>query len=459
MALSKSDIVYIEKVLSEAKKTLYRSSVVNHKILAKEIEMKKTIVLAAILSLFMVFSVFATGQKEAEASSLDGLHGTLSVATNCEDPTFSAVNEIANRFMEENPGVEVEYVSYTKDYENLMKAKMAANDLPDVFATHGWGVKRYSEYLMPLNELSFAKRFTESILNVIKTPAGNIVTMPVTAELSGIIYNKDILKKAGWDHAPRTWDEFLQSCEDVKALGVVPIYIAGKDTRSQANLMDVAAPTFLTTYKNDDQSQALYDGTFDWDKWSRVAGFLKTLSDRGFLNVDANTADPIYRGEKLAYGEAMYVFQNQAQIASAWDINPDANLSMMPVPVYHEEDTPIMIGGERESYGIWKDTKNKELAVAFLEFMSRPENIKYVCEATSMPTGFSDVDVDLRLSSDFKQYENLRTFPYFDREWLPSGMWATMRSTGGALTAGEITVKQACDLMAESYHSLLSQQQ
>ena len=68
--------------------------------------------------------------------------------------------------MKENPGVKVEYMSYTKDYENLMKAKMAANDLPDVFATHGWGVKRYAEYLMPLNELSFSDRFTESIKNV-----------------------------------------------------------------------------------------------------------------------------------------------------------------------------------------------------------------------------------------------------------------------------------------------------
>lgn len=425
----------------------------------KEIEMKKNMIMTLVLSLLLVFPVFASGKKEESTSNETGLRGTLSVATNTEDPTFSAVDEIVNRFMEANPGVEVEYVSYTKDYENLMKAKMAANDLPDVFATHGWGVKRYSEYLMPLNELSFAERFTESILNVISTPEGDIVTMPVTTELSGIIYNKDILKEAGWDRVPRTWDEFLQSCEDVKALGVVPVYIAGKDTRSQANLMDVAAPTFLTTYEEEDFSQSLYDGTFDWKNWSRVARFLKTLSDRGYLNVDANTADPIYRGEKLAYGETMYVFQNQAQIASAWDINPNANLSMMPVPVYHEEDDPIMIGGERESYGIWKDTENKEIAIAFLEFMSRPENIKYVCETTSMPTGFVDVDVDLRLSSDFKQYQNLRTFPYFDREWLPSGMWATMRSTGGALTAGEITVDQACDLMAESYYSLLSQQQ
>lgn len=420
--------------------------------------MKRNVLIAIVVCLVLITPLFGQGKSESTAGPSTGLKGTLTVSTNCSDPTFSAVEEVINRFMKENPGVKVEYMSYTKDYENLMKAKMAANDLPDVFATHGWGVKRYAEYLMPLNELSFANRFTESIKNVITTKDGRIVTMPVTAELSGVIYNKDILKKAGWNHTPRTFDEFLQSCADVKALGVVPVYIAGKDTRSQANLMDMVAPTFLTTWAGEDYSESLYDGTFDWTLWDRVAGFLKTLSDRGFLNVDANTADPIYRAEKLAFGEAMYIFQNQTDIAAAWDIDDSVNLSMMPIPVYHPEDDPIMIGGERESYGIWKDTKKKELAVALLEFMARPENIKYICEKTSMPTGFVDVDVDLRLADDFKKYQDNRTFPYFDREWLPSGMWATMRSTGGALTAGEITVRQSSELMRESYLSLLAQE-
>lgn len=417
----------------------------------------KKILAVALMALIAVSMCFAAGGKDTGKASGSGLSGTLTVATNCEDPTFGAVQEIINRFMKENPGVKVEYTTYTKDYENLMKAKMAANDLPDVFATHGWGVKRYAEYLMPLNEMSFASRFTDSIKNVITTPDGRIVTMPVTSEVSGIIYNKEILKKAGWKNVPRTWKEFLACCEDVKKLGVIPVYIAGKDTRSQANLMDVAGPTFLTTYPKDDNSQSLYDGTFDWSKWGRVAGFLATLNERGFLNVDANTADPVFRAEKLANNETMFIFQNQAQIAAAWELNPKADLSMMPVPVYYEDDEPIMIGGERESYGIWKDTKKKELAVALLEFMARPENIKYVCEKCDMPTAFKGVDVNLRLAEDFKAYQSLRTFPYFDREWLPSGMWATMRSTGGAITAKEITVDQACDIMKENYLSLLSQ--
>lgn len=418
--------------------------------------MKKLLLLLLILTMSITI-LSAQGSKESKDNKEEGLTGYLNVATNTEGPTFTAVKSIIDSFVAENPNVEIEYTTYSKDYENLMKAKMAANDLPDVFATHGWAVKRYSEYLRPLNDLPFVNNLSKSILNVITTKDGNIVTLPLNTESSGIIYNKDILKRAGWDRLPETWDEFLQVCEDVKELGIIPVYITGKDTRSQANLMDIIAPTFLTTYEKDDNSQSLYDGTFDWSKWDKVSGFLKELKDRGFLNIDANTADPIYRTEKLLNEEIMFLFQNAAQIANVWDIDPTVNLSMMPVPSYYEDDEPIMIGGERESYGIWKDSPNLDLAIALLEYMAKPENIKKVCEATDMPSGFTNVDVDLRLADDYKKYQNLRTFPYFDREWLPSGMWATMRNIGGALTSGEITVEESSKIMEESYLNLRNQ--
>jgi len=423
--------------------------------------MKKIMVCLGI-ALLCIIPVWAQGGTEqapapVAATPVKQLSGTLTVATNCGEPTLGAMQDVINSFMKANPGVKVEYTSYTKDYENLMKAKMAANDLPDVFATHGWGVNRYAEYLMSLNNLSFAPNFTDAIKPVITTKDGRIVTMPVTIDEKGIIYNKDILKKAGWNEPPKTWKEFMKCCDDVKKLGVIPVYIAGKDNRSQASFLDTCAPTCLVTSPKDDNSKALLDGTFDWSKWGRVAGLLKDLSDQGYLNVDANTADTIYRPEKLANGETMFVFSDQATIADAWSLNPNVALSMMPVPTYYDDDQPVLVGGERESYGIWKDTKQKEIAIAFLEFLAQPENIKYVSEKTEMAIGFKGIDVNLRLSKDMKAYENLRIMPIFDREWLPSGMWATMRTTGAGLTSGQISVEQACQQMKANYDKLMSQ--
>lgn len=420
--------------------------------------MKRTYVLAAV-GLLAAGCLFAQGGKEAPAAAESNeLKGSLTVATNTGDPTLSAVKKVIDKFMEQNPGVSVEYTTYGKDYENLMKAKMAANDLPDMFATHGWAVKRYAEYLEPLNDLSCSSRLTDSIKGVVTTPEGNVVTIPFTVDNKGVIYNPTLLQQLGKE-IPKTWDEFLDCCEAAKQAGIIPVYVAGKDNRSQAQIFDTTASTWLVTYKDGGEAnrKALLDGTFDWSQWSRVAGFLKTLSDKGYLNKDANTADPVYRAEKLAHNEVLFMFQNWSEIQGCLEINPDSKVTMMPVPTWKADDEPVLVGGEREAYGIWKDSPNKKLAEALLEFMALPENATAISEESGMPTGFSDVHPNLPVFNEFMKYGNLRTMPIFDREWLPSGMWATMRTTGAGITSGEMSVEDACKAMEENYKSLLSQ--
>lgn len=425
--------------------------------------MKKLI--ACSVALLAMGALFAQGSKEAAPSAATAgkmeLKGNLTMATNTSDPTLSAVQHVVDEFMKANPGVTVEYTTYGKDYENLMKAKMAANDLPDVFATHGWGVKRYSEYLMDLSGCSFASRLSNTIKGVVTTKDGRLVTIPYTIDKKGIIVNTGVLKKLGIDKPPRTWDEFYGDCEKAKQAGITGVYIAGKDNRSQAELFDSSAQTFLVTMKGEgeENQKALLDGTFDWSKWGRVAGFLDTLNKKGYLNKDANTADPVYKAEKLANGETLFMFGNWSLIQEAVGLNKDAALTMMPVPVYDTNDTPVWTGGEREAYGVWKDSPNKDLAIALLEFMAKPENVTYIAEHSGMATGFGDVTPNIPMVKVFEEpeYKELRTQPIFDREWLPSGMWATMRSSGAGVTSGELTVEQACQEMEKSYKKLLSQ--
>ena len=409
------------------------------------------------VSLLVVSLCFAQGTKEEGAKENGGLKGSIVMATNADEAQTSVIQSVIDKFLEENPGVSVEYVSYGKDYENLMKAKMAANDLPDIFATHGWAVNRYAEYLMPLNDLEAAKNLTPSIVGVVTTADGSIVSIPFTVDNKGIIYSQDALDKLGLS-IPRTWDEFLECCEVAKNNGMVGVYLAGKDNRSMAQVYDTSAQTWLVTYPNGgkENQEALLDGSFDWTQWGRVAGFLKTLWDNGYTNKDANTADTVYQAEKLANAECLFMFRNWSEIQAALEINPGARLSMMPVPVWQEDDEPVLVGGEREAYGIWKDSENKEIAVALLEFMARSENATYIAEGTGMPSGFAHIDPDLPLFKEFQKYSNLRTMPIFDREWLPSGMWATMRTTGAGITSG-MSVEEAVKAMEDSYNNLREQ--
>lgn len=397
----------------------------------------------------------SAAEAEAEPAALGG---NLIVMTNTGDATFDAVQKIIDGFAAENPGVKVDFSTQGKDYEQLMKAKMAANDLPDLFATHGWSVNRYSEYLIPLNDQPFAAQIVEPMLPVVSNSKGEIFVMPFNLDKSGITYNKTVLADIGMP-VPKTWDEFLATCEAAKGKGYIPVYMTGKDDRNPANLLDIAAVTFLVSDEQASEAEALKDGSFDWSKWGQVAGFLRELKDKGYMNVDAVTADPITRQDKFAANEVLFQFQNNAMLSLTWEVDPEAQVGMMPVPTLREGDEPVLIGGEREAYGIWKGTGNKDAAYALINYMAKPENIQLVCEASSSPAALKGVAVDLgKLTEDFDATASLRIFPYFDREYLPSGMWAVLRTTGGALLAGEASVEEVNSIMQENYEKLRSQE-
>ena len=57
---------------------------------------------------------------------------------------------------------------------------------------------------------------------------GKVYAMGVSTWTNAWVYNKDLLKKVGYDSIPATWDEFLTMCGKLKAAGITP-YLEPKD--------------------------------------------------------------------------------------------------------------------------------------------------------------------------------------------------------------------------------------
>jgi raffinose/stachyose/melibiose transport system substrate-binding protein len=53
------------------------------------------------------------------------------------------------------------------------------------------------------------------------------------------------------------------------------------------------------------------------------------------------------------------------------------------------------------------------------------------------------------LTQYYTQYADLRTFTYFDRVYLPNGMWDVLCKNGQDVLAGGITPQQATDNIAK----------
>lgn len=395
---------------------------------------------------------------ETTGVSKPELAGELEIVTNANEETFKAVNQVLQKFMEENPGVKISYTTQGSDYEQLMKARMASNDLPDIFATHGWSVKRYSEYLRALNDQPWYDSIEPAFLSNIENENGEIFVLPLNMDVAGIIYNKGLLKELGAE-VPKTWDEFLAICEKGKEKGYTGVFMAGKDNRQPASLLNISAQTFLAACTDKNYTKQLLDGSFDWNDWAPLSQFLLDLKTNGYLNVDCVTCDTIDIPSRLAENNVLFVVTSDPSLVRVVsDLNPDAQYGLAPVPALNDSYKPVFAGGEREAYGINKDTKHEDICLAVLEYMAKPENIKLVCEASGKRSAIQDVNPDLgAVAEDYAAYADTEIYPSFDRAYLPNGMWSTMRTIGSALIGEEMTVEESVKTMEEDYKTLREQ--
>ncbi|RED55957.1 ABC transporter substrate-binding protein [Cohnella lupini] len=377
----------------------------------------------------------------------------LNFSTNASGGTLDAYQVIVDQFNKDNPEINVEMSALGKDFNTLMTAKMANNDLPDLFSTAGWSVRRFGEYLLPLNDRSWAMQVNEQIKPTVTDGNGNLVVLPLDIDISGVVYNPEILKQLNLK-APETWDQFLTACETIKKAGYTPISVAGKDSGDIAGLMSRLSLSLLVqsnpSYKDDFDKDS-----FDWTHFASVTDFVSNLKKKGYLNVDVLTADKPTVYAELAKGKVAFAFQSNQTIAEVKKLNPDALISMMPLPVSDANTQPFLISGERDSVGIWKESKHPKEALIFLDYLAKSENVQKVAESYSLQAGLKGVQTNLgALQETFDQYSQAVVSNHFDRQYLPNGMFTTLGTVGSGLLSGTMDSKQVEATMKDDYDRL-----
>lgn len=418
--------------------------------------MKFKRVMAAILAAGMVFSLAACGSGSGENGddSGKGKDVTITFSTNVVGTKAEALEEACRDF-EEETGYTVDFQAPGESYEELMKTKMSANELPDVFTTHGWSVARYSDYLMPVNDLDWASDINDQIKPVITDSEGNMYVLPIDMDIAGIICNMTVLDEAGVNPDDiKTWDDFAAACDKIKSAGKTPIHMGGKDSWTIGQYFDWAAPSYYITDETNSHADELKNGTFDTALWEKVAGMMDQWVKAGYFNEDVLTADYNSDVQALAQDEAAFCFYGNSGIVDTLAVNPDANLGMMPIPSASASDEPSLIAGEDIAVGVWKDSKVQDEAVELLNYLARPEVTKAIAEAAGNKAGLNGVETDIgSIGEYYDKYADVETFPYFDREYLPSGMWDVMCATGAdILSQKDGAVQTAATTMEQNFN-------
>ncbi|KIL41003.1 binding protein msmE [Gordoniibacillus kamchatkensis] len=362
---------------------------------------------------------------------------------------------IAGDFMKENPNIQVDFQFPGTEYENILKVKMAANDLPDVFDTHGWAIIRYGKYLADLRDQPWASKQTDTVKNVVTDKDGKVYALVMSEAKDGISYNADILQKYNID-VPKTFDELMAAAEKIKTQSkgeIDPFFMSGIDNGMIGGFLDLyATPHYISTKEND--AQNLLDGKFDWNKWTPLAQKLLDMKNKGYINTDVLTAKRSDVPQRFAQGKIAFITGAPSWADDVHKINPNVKVGIMPIPSVAPGDEPTFSGGERYTMGAWKDGKHLAESKKLIDFFAKTENMEKMANATKIPPGLKDVGSKHEFSEYYSKYAGNRVFPYFDRVYLPNGMWDVMCKTGTSLLAGTVTPQQFSEKMKQEYERL-----
>ena len=413
----------------------------------------------------------STASAPAPASSAEAVKTeepakevSLIATTNYVGDQAKVLEEILKAYSEANPNVKIDFSAPGKEYENMMKVKMASSDMPDLWTTHGWAKARYGSFLADLRDRPWASKIDPAFKSIIADEDGKVYVLPVDEDKSMLVYNTDVFEKCGITSIPATMDELMAACEQIKtgSGGKISPFTVSSEGWEEAQYFDYMASSLLISPEDPAKNfdKALTDGTFDWSNWTPLAAKWQEMFDKGYINKDALTAKYNDNAKAFAEGTAAMGWYGPYFIEEAKKVNPDLKADIMPIPAFNADGRQSFAGGEKSTIGAWKDSKNLETALAVIDFCALPENIKKMCDSTKLPSAITGVSVDLgQYTASFEKYKDIITIPYFDRVWLPSGMWDVMCKNSQGIMAGKTTPEQFSENMKKEYERLRAAQQ
>lgn len=427
---------------------------------------------ALCISLTACGSSSESSEGDAKKSEESGSGKGLEVAYNLTTEDFAVFEDIIKGFTEET-GIDVTIYNGGDDYESAMKTRMSSGDLPDMWVTHGWSLIRYSEYMMDLSDQSWVEKIDAGLKDVISNDDGELFILPITQAVAAIMYNKDVLTAAGVDASSiRTWDDFDAACKAVsEKTDAAPIEICLGDGYDSYSLEVIWPTLYSNSDVVDNVADSLKDGSYDWNADGQE-GF-QMLSDwynAGYFNEDYVSGQKDDICKAMANGEGAFALYSTEMIPSVLAYNESANIGILPVPAKEESGASYFGTGEGNfsCFGIWKDTEYADECKQLLEYLAKPEIAVQIVKIDGGIPALTDIalsenDDAAYTTNAFKEAQELfegdLTYDnFFDREYLPSGMWSVMADSVSTLLADgdpEGSMEEATTMVADNYNDLM----
>ncbi|MRM88928.1 carbohydrate ABC transporter substrate-binding protein [Faecalicatena contorta] len=375
------------------------------------------------LMLGLTATVVALGGCGADSKDKDGtktgdkltkdMEATLKIA--CFSPTDSeyyAENDLQGAFQELYPNVSIEVEEYkdTGEYQNAMKVRISAKELPDIMYLQPDMITTYQDYLVDLTDIEAA---ADNIYSEDYQTDGGLFALPASSGETYVYYWKDMFDEAGIE-VPDTWEEFTNACTELSdyyskenpdfvALGMgakdewptypfmeyMPALTSGNGAE-WTHMANVDAP-----FKEGESAYEAYKKVYDL--------FSSGVCGKDPLGVGHDQIASLFYEKKvgmMVFAPTLYEAMKDAGV----DVS-ELSTFYLPVRNSEEEEFRTLVAGNK-MFAVTKDGENPELAKAFLDFFFSeqwyPDYINSSDDGTALKSIQKEKETALQAADDLQ---------------------------------------------------------
>lgn len=380
--------------------------------------MKKAKVVEALLVVCLIFSLLVgcgntssdnggTGEGTADGE----LNGEITFWHSfTQGARMDAIQNAADKFMEENPGVTINIETYSwGDFNTKWNAGITTGDLPDMSTAQGTGeviemvnagvIRPVDDMIEDIGRDSFSANALADM-----SAEDSTYGVPYYSHAQVMWYRTDLLEDAGLD-IPQTWDEFYDAAVTLTKDGTY-----GAAFSCSPN--DLLSTRYLNFYVvsaggsllNDDltanlTSQEAIDGINFWlkvyENCSPAETINYTVNDHATLFYQGTTAFDFNSGFMISG-----VQSNTPEIAD--------DISCAPLPRVNAYDEIYSAEVSHIPLVVWENSEHPEICEAFIEFLYDEDN--YIEFIHSVPVGMLPALSDINENEDYLDDETIRQY-------------------------------------------------
>ena len=346
----------------------------------------------------------------AEAASTDAAsEGKVAIELFYQKPeNVELYNTLVNKFMEENPDIQVN-VTLAESTTTTLISRVAAGNIPQLVSVFPWNASYKDMFreglFMDLTDQDFMKRVTPSVLERCEVN-GKQYSLPLTTNSFGLYYNVDIFNELGLT-IPKTMDEMWGVCDKLVEAGIQPFSFPDKKAvriNQQFDRMLIGCVDHDFYSKCDEQINGSYNIKDD----PNIRKYAETiLKLREYGNPDSLGYDDEPAYEEFTSGKSAMYIDGSWAVTTFETMNPDLNFNCTAIPAITTDDF-WTCGTVDTAYSISADCtpEQQDACIRFLDFLVREDIAQEFSDGDKNPTLIQGVEYNVPQLKEINDYIN-----------------------------------------------------